>query len=259
MKGWKQERLTSGRLWGKWSSRLGKAVVRLLRWKLLLRWYQLKEERYLFSWLMMICENRPEEDIKEAIALYEFLHICHWKGHKSSSNKVTANHRSPWSWEDGCTIPAFHAITGADNTGSLPGKGKVTCWKAFLKADDSVLNADWPNSVERSNLVLTPKVELKDLSVNYTYQGIGFFEGFFLFRKKQAESDRLPPTQSALHQAIPRAHFQLMVWNKDRAKSCPAVTEWLWMGNGERRVGPRNDNSSTSSRGCHRACQVWVL
>ena len=37
-----------------------------------------------------------------------------------------------------------------------------------------------------------------------------------LFKKKQAQSDRLPPTQAALHQAILRAHYQLMVWNSDR-------------------------------------------
>ena len=62
---------------------------------------------------------------------------------------------------------------GTDNTGSLlSGKGKVSCWKAFLEADDSVLNADWPNSVERRNLVLISKLELKDLSANYIYQGL---------------------------------------------------------------------------------------
>ena len=49
-------------------------------------------------------------------------------------------------------LPAFDTITGANNTGSLSGKGKVSCWKAFLEANDSILNADWPNSVERSNL-----------------------------------------------------------------------------------------------------------
>ena len=43
--------------------------------------------------------------------------------------------------EKTAALPAFHAITGADNTGSLSGKGKVSCWKAFLKAKDSVLNA----------------------------------------------------------------------------------------------------------------------
>ena len=85
--------------------------------------------------------------------------IYHWKGFNSSIDKVT--------------LPAFifHAITGADNTGSLPGNGKVSCWKAFLEADDSIRNADWLNLVERSNLVLASKIELKDLSANYTYQG----------------------------------------------------------------------------------------
>ena len=65
----------------------------------------------------------------------------------------------------------FHAITGADNTGSLPGKGKVSCWKAFLEADDSIWNADWLNLVERSNLVLASKIELmvwkKDTEPNH--------------------------------------------------------------------------------------------
>ena len=36
-----------------------------------------------------------------------------------------------------------------------------------------------------------------------------------LFKKNQAESDRLPPTQAALHQAILRVHYQLLVWNND--------------------------------------------
>ena len=35
------------------------------------------------------------------------------------------------------------------------------------------------------------------------------------FKKNQAESKRLPPTQAALHQAILRAHYQLLVWNND--------------------------------------------
>jgi len=36
-----------------------------------------------------------------------------------------------------------------------------------------------------------------------------------LFKKRQAESDKLPLTKAALHQAILRAHYQLMVWNND--------------------------------------------
>ena len=85
--------------------------------------------------------------------------IYHWKGCKSSIDKVTL------------TAFIFHTITGADNTGSLPGKGKVSCWKAFLEADDSIWNADWLNLVERSNLVLASKIELmvwnKDTEPNH--------------------------------------------------------------------------------------------
>ena len=36
-------------------------------------------------------------------------------------------------------LPAFHAVTGADVTGSMSGKGKVTCWKVFEEADKSVV------------------------------------------------------------------------------------------------------------------------
>ena len=36
-----------------------------------------------------------------------------------------------------------------------------------------------------------------------------------LFKKNQAESERLPPTQAALNQAILRAHYQLLVWNNN--------------------------------------------
>ncbi|KAL9978164.1 hypothetical protein ACROYT_G015654 [Oculina patagonica] len=57
-----------------------------------------------------------------------------------------------------------------------------------------------------------------------------------LFKKKQAESDRLPPTQAALHQAILRAHFQLMVWNKDAVPNpvLPSPRDYCWvMENGE--------------------------
>ena len=39
------------------------------------------------------------------------------------------------------TLPAFHAVTGADITGRFSGKGKLTCWKAFEEADESVPTA----------------------------------------------------------------------------------------------------------------------
>lgn len=35
-------------------------------------------------------------------------------------------------------------------------------------------------------------------------------------QKKQAHSDRLPPTKAALYEALMRVHHQAMVWNSDK-------------------------------------------
>ena len=38
-------------------------------------------------------------------------------------------------------LPAFHALTGADNKGSFSGKGKPTYWKEFEEANESILRS----------------------------------------------------------------------------------------------------------------------
>ena len=38
---------------------------------------------------------------------------------------------------------------------------------------------------------------------------------WWLFRKKQAQSENLPPTPEALRQAISTANYQALVWNLD--------------------------------------------
>ena len=135
--------------------------------------------------------------------------------------------------EKTAALPAFHAITGADNTGSLSGKGKVSCWKAFLEADDSVLNAlaklgreEEPGTdikVGIKRFVCQLYLPRTDITTVKELR-------WFLFRKKQAESDKLPPTQAALHQAILRAHFQLLVWNKDTEPHpvLPSPSDYGW-------------------------------
>ena len=58
---------------------------------------------------------------------------------------------------------------------------------------------------------------------------------WWLFRKKQAQSERLPPTQAALQKAILRAHYQLLVWNNDvvanPSLSSPENFGWTLEGN----------------------------
>ena len=38
-------------------------------------------------------------------------------------------------------LPSFHALTGADNTGSFAKKGKPTCWSVFNEAHDDLIQA----------------------------------------------------------------------------------------------------------------------
>lgn len=40
--------------------------------------------------------------------------------------------------ERAAALPAFHALSGANNTGCFSGKGKATCWKAFVEADNEI-------------------------------------------------------------------------------------------------------------------------
>ena len=57
-----------------------------------------------------------------------------------------------------------------------------------------------------------------------------------LFRKKQAQSERLPPTQAALHETNLRAHYQLMVWNNDRVPNpqLPLPQNYGWERKGDK-------------------------
>ena len=115
-------------------------------------------------------------------------------------------------------LPAFHALTGADVTGSFSGKGKATCWDEFDNTSTPILQAlanlgcgEQPDDGTRSGVeqlvcrMYQPKTDIKTVKALR----------WSLFKKNQAESERLPPTQAALHQAILRAHYQLLVWNND--------------------------------------------
>ena len=53
---------------------------------------------------------------------------------------------------------------------------------------------------------------------------------WWIFRSKQAEPERLPPTKAALIQAIKRAHFQCIVWYNDTVPNpnIPSQSEYGW-------------------------------
>ena len=115
-------------------------------------------------------------------------------------------------------LPAFHAISGSDNR-SFSGKGKLACWKIFRDTDEAMIT-------ELGNLgtTVTPTTDTTDAIERFvcqlylpktTFTKVKDLR-WWLFGKKQAQSERLPPTLAALHEAIVHAHHQIMVWNNDR-------------------------------------------
>ena len=130
-------------------------------------------------------------------------------------------------------LPAFHALTGADNTGSFSNKGKSTCWNVFDEASEDAISAlsqlgtsDFPSSESQKaveKLVCQFFVPKTNISTVKALR-------WWLFTKKQAKSERLPPTLAALNQAILRAHYQLLVWNNDRTPnpSLPSPMDFGW-------------------------------
>ena len=115
-------------------------------------------------------------------------------------------------------LPAFHALSGADNTGCFSGHGKPLCWKAFLNVDEDVVR-----EMAKLGTTLTPSEEtikaiekfVCELYVPNTSLTTVKELRWLLFRKKQAQSERLPPTRGALLQAVLRAHYQAIVWDND--------------------------------------------
>ena len=102
-------------------------------------------------------------------------------------------------------LSGFHAWSGADVTGSFAGKGKLACWKAFLEADsvcvDALADLGGTSQPLPSTLAATEKVVCL-LYFPGTQISSAKEHRWFLFRRKQAESERLSPTMAALKQAI---------------------------------------------------------
>lgn len=115
-------------------------------------------------------------------------------------------------------LPGLHAISGADNTGSFAGKGKISFWKAFKNGNNRVISAlgnlgkDLLISEETSDALeeFICQVYLPNTQISQVHK-----LRWWLFSKKQAQSESLPPTKDALQHAILRSHHQAIIWNND--------------------------------------------
>ena len=106
--------------------------------------------------------------------------------HSLGANKIAA-------------LPPLHTLSGAYNTGSVAGKGKATWWKAFQEASQDVITA-------LANFGANEKLICK-LYVPNTTTAIVKDLRWWLFKKKQAQSKKLPPTQAALAHTVVRAKY----------------------------------------------------
>ena len=110
-------------------------------------------------------------------------------------------------------LPAFHAFSGADNTGRFARRGKATWFKLFLESDDDVIRAlcmlfddtDVTKDFLQSTLA-------RFVCTAYSPKGLQISSipdlRWHLFCKYMAESEKLPPTMGALKQHILRTHVQ---------------------------------------------------
>ena len=94
-------------------------------------------------------------------------------------------------------LPGCHARSDADIAGSLACKGKLGCWKSFLEADEESVTAlaNLGTTVQPTSSTIAAIEKL----VCQLYQPKTHISRvkdmrWFLFRKKQAQSEKLPPT-----------------------------------------------------------------
>ena len=100
-------------------------------------------------------------------------------------------------------LPASHALSGADNTGSFSGKGKLLCWKTFTEAASSIIialaelgQAAYPNEE-----IVTAIEKFVCLNINQEQKLTVKELRWSLFKKKQAN-------QTGCHQHRPHCSRQ---------------------------------------------------
>eukprot|EP00918_Siedleckia_nematoides_P094097 GHVU01206553.1.p1 GENE.GHVU01206553.1~~GHVU01206553.1.p1 ORF type:complete len:294 (+),score=30.02 GHVU01206553.1:592-1473(+) len=120
--------------------------------------------------------------------------------------------------ERAAALPGLHALTGSDTTGHIQGKGKPSCFKVFMKADEDVICA------------------LAGLGVG-VYPSPGVFSGFerfmchlfnsgfasakvlrwHMFKQLKGNQgvEKLLSTQGCITEHIFHAHLQANIWLQD--------------------------------------------
>ena len=116
------------------------------------------------------------------------------------------------------TLPGLHDMSGSDNTGSFAGKGKHAFWKAFQDPSEGILTVLinlWTTNQLQDDTAASLEQFICTVYQPQTQIVLLKKLRWWLFKKKQAESERLPPCPDALRQAYLRAHHLTIIWNLD--------------------------------------------
>lgn len=105
-------------------------------------------------------------------------------------------------------LPAYHALTGCDTTSSLSGVGKKKSLEILKKSSDH----------QESLSEFGTNLLLDDIFNQYTNIAKVVKTAdevrYWLFCKKNTQSDRLRPTPDSLLQHMKRANYQPFIWRK---------------------------------------------
>lgn len=134
----------------------------------------------------------------------------------------------------------FHTFTGCDQIGRFNGKSKTAWWKLFMKIDESVINAlaTLGNTVSLPNIQTLEHIE-RFVALQYGGESHNIYNlsnlRWFLFSKFQNDTDKLPPTSSALKYRIFRCHFVSMVLKRSHLpeQRLPSPEAYGWEREGD--------------------------
>ena len=96
--------------------------------------------------------------------------------------------------ERAALLPGFHAMSGADNTGSFYGNGKPVCWKAFYQSTKDVIAA-FTELEAASNVSIATLSGIEKFVCNLYMPNTRFSQvkdvRWWLFENQQVQSESL--------------------------------------------------------------------
>ena len=135
-------------------------------------------------------------------------------------------------------IIGFHAFTGCDVTGKFAGRSKEKCFKKFLEADDEILRA-LANLGATENLPGEEDLRNLERFVCFLYDSTKIDQvknlRWYLYSRKQAQGENLPPTMGALLEHFKRAHYTAMVYMRNliSVQDLPLPENYGWKYNSD--------------------------